>query len=153
MPEGIQTERMPVAVRAARFLMTLQVAFALVALAIMIGTVAADPDVPTLLLLLYNATITALLGRLVSRWPSRHGAVRWGAVALEVIAGGGYVATAAIDGGLGRLALFAPGAALPLAVVVALLTPPAARWFDRQPGPGHRSGRRNRSVSPGRGIP
>jgi hypothetical protein len=120
---------MPVPVRAARFIMTLDVAFGLVGIGIMIivGAVAFSPAY--VLLFLYAASTTALMGWLISRWPSRRKAVRWGAVALELVLGGGGLIVKAVDGDLGRTALL--GLLPPLAVVVLLLTPAAGRWFDR----------------------
>lgn len=111
--------------------MTLEVAFSLVGLAMMIGTAAVAFSVPFLLLILYAGSITALMGWLLSRWPSRRKFVRWGVIAVEVVAGGGYLAMAALDGDLGWINLLGPNTLLPLAVVVALLLPSAARWFDR----------------------
>ncbi|MFC5831458.1 hypothetical protein [Nonomuraea insulae] len=131
MTEVIQAEPMPATARSARFMMTLEVAFSLVGLAMMIGTAAAAFSVPFLLLILYVGSITALMGWLLSRWPSRRKFVRWGVIAVEVVAGGGYLAMAALDGDLGWINLLGPNTLLPLAVVVALLMPSAARWFDR----------------------
>ncbi|MEV1176796.1 hypothetical protein [Nonomuraea sp. NPDC049784] len=131
MTEVIQAGRMPATARAARFIMTLEVAFGLVGLAIMIGVAATAFSAPFLLLFLYASSITALMGWLLSRWPSRRKFVRWGAIAVEVVAGGGYLAMAAIDGDLSWIKLLAPSTLLPLAVVITLLTPSAAHWFDR----------------------
>lgn len=64
------------------------------------------------------------------RWPSRRGAARWGAIALEAVAGGGFLATAATDGGIGPYTMFAPSVFLPLVVALTLATRPAARWFS-----------------------
>ncbi|WP_433445607.1 hypothetical protein [Nonomuraea sp. CA-141351] len=79
MTEVIQAGRMPATARAARFIMTLEVAFSLVGLAIMIGVAATAFSAPFLLLFLYASSITALMGWLLSRWPSRRKFVRWGA--------------------------------------------------------------------------
>jgi hypothetical protein len=111
--------------------MTIEVGFSLVGLAIMIGVAAADFSAAFLLLLLYGSSITALMGWLLSRWPSRRRFVRWGAIAVEVVAGGGYLAMAAIDGDLSWVKLIAPSTLFPPVVVIALLTPSAAQWFDR----------------------
>ncbi|MEU4225339.1 hypothetical protein AB0F17_13665 [Nonomuraea sp. NPDC026600] len=132
MTDAIQAERMPAAMRAARFIMTLEVAFSLVGLAIMIGTAAAFAfSGPFLLMPLYSAVITALMGWLLSRWSSRRKPVRWGTIAVEVVAAGGYLIMTAIDGDLSWIKLIAPSTLFPLAVVVMLLTPSATRWFDR----------------------
>ncbi|MEU6711933.1 hypothetical protein ABZ897_10705 [Nonomuraea sp. NPDC046802] len=71
------------------------------------------------------------MGWLLSRWPSRWKLVRWGAIAVAVVAGGGYLAMVAIDGDLGWIKLLAPSVFLPLATVITLLTPSAGCWFDR----------------------
>ncbi|MFG6200264.1 hypothetical protein [Nonomuraea sp. JJY05] len=131
MMEVIQAERMPATVRTARFVLTLEVAFSLVGLAILIGVAAVAFSVPFLLLFLYAGSITALMGWLLSRWPSRRKLVRWGAIAVEVAASGSYLTMAAIDGDLDWIKLLGPNTLLPLVVVVALLMPSAARWFDR----------------------
>lgn len=122
---------MPATMRAARFVMTLDVAFSLVAVAIMIGTAAFVFSGPFLLLLLYSAVITALMCWLLSRWSSRRKLVRWGVIAVEVVSAGGFLVTNAIDGGLGWIRLVSPNTLLPLALVIMLLTPSATRWFDR----------------------
>jgi hypothetical protein len=86
---------------------------------------------PFFLLLLYNAMITALMGWLISRWPSRRKPVRWGAIAVEVVSAGGYLIMNAIEGDLSWIKLIAPSTLFPLAVVATLVTPSATRWFDR----------------------
>ncbi|MCA2225910.1 hypothetical protein [Nonomuraea aurantiaca] len=131
MTDAIQVERMPATMRAARFVMTLEVAFSLVGLAIMIGTIAFAFSGPFLLLLLYTAVITAFMCWLLSRWSSRRKRVRWGAIAVEVVSVGGFLLMNAIDGGFGWVRLVSPGTLIPLALVIMLLTPSAARWFDR----------------------
>ncbi|MFC4007803.1 hypothetical protein ACFOY2_11255 [Nonomuraea purpurea] len=65
------------------------------------------------------------------RMPATGKFVRWGSIAVAVVAGGGYLAMAAIDGDLGGIKLLAPSVFLPLAIVITLLTPSAGRWFDR----------------------
>ncbi|HUR09016.1 MAG TPA: hypothetical protein VM347_41205 [Nonomuraea sp.] len=131
MTDAIQAERMPAIVRAGRFIMTLEVAFRLVGIAIMIGSVAFAFSGSFVLLILYTVVITGLMGRLLSRWPSRRKPVRWGAIAVEVVSAGGYLIMNAIDGDLGWMRLIATSTLFPLAVVATLLTPSATRWFDR----------------------
>ncbi|MGI5268553.1 hypothetical protein ACQEUU_05335 [Nonomuraea sp. CA-218870] len=55
--------------------------------------------------------------------------MRWSAIAIEVVAVGWSVIPDAVDGELGWATL--TSLVLPLAIVVLLLTPSAARWFDR----------------------
>lgn len=122
---------MPAVVRAGQFIMTLEMAFSLVGLAIMIGTVAFAFSGAFVLLMLYTVVITALMGWLLSRWPSRRKPVRWGVIGVEVVAAGGYLIMNAIDGDLSWIRLIAPSTLFPIAVVATLLTPSATRWFDR----------------------
>ena len=129
--DAIQAERMPAVVRAGRFIMTMEMAFSLVGLAIMIGSAAFAFSGPFVLLFLYTVVITALMGWLLSRWPSRRKLVRWGAIAVEVVSAGGFLITTAIDGDLSWIKLIAPSTFFPLAIVATLLTPSATRWFDR----------------------
>ncbi|MGV9384363.1 hypothetical protein ACWDRB_51705 [Nonomuraea sp. NPDC003707] len=128
--ENAQAEFMPVAVRAARFILILDVAVSLLAFGFSYAVVGAFSG-EYLLLLLFPVLAMALLAWLIFLWPSRRKAVRWGVVAIEVVLSGGNLITKAINGDLGWTALLAPGVLFPLAVVVLLLTPAAARWFDR----------------------
>ncbi|MER6003732.1 hypothetical protein ABT120_34540 [Nonomuraea angiospora] len=127
--EAIQAVPMPAAVRAARLVMILDVALGLLGIVIMIdiGAVVFSPTY--VLQLLYAVLTTALMGWLVFRWSSRRKAVRWAAVALEAVLGGGSLIVRAADGDLTWTTL--AGLLIPLAVVVLLLTPAAGRWFDR----------------------
>ncbi|MBE1589066.1 hypothetical protein ACFPOI_34710 [Nonomuraea angiospora] len=129
MTEAVQTEPMPPAVRAARLIMILDVALSLIGIAIMIriGTVVFSTGY--VLLLLFAVATTVLMGWLVFRWSSRKKAVRWSAVALEAVLGGGGLIIRAAQGDLRWTTLL--GLLIPLAVVVLLLTQAAGRWFDR----------------------
>ncbi|GAA0930974.1 hypothetical protein [Nonomuraea longicatena] len=113
-------------VRTARFVLTIEVAFSLVGVAILTSAAFATFNGSLfLLLLLYTASITAVMGWLVSRWASRKAWVRWGAIAAAVASAGGSLVM--VEPGL----VLAPRLLLPLVAVIALLTPPAGRWFDR----------------------
>ncbi|MGW0200228.1 hypothetical protein [Nonomuraea sp. NPDC003201] len=129
MTEAIQVEPMPTAVRAARLIMILDVALGLLGIVIMIDIGAVIFSPAYVLLLLYAVLTTALMVWLVFRWSSRRKAVRWGAVALEGVLGGGSLIFRAADGDLTWTTL--AGLLIPLAVVVLLLSPAAGRWFDR----------------------
>ncbi|MFC4117964.1 hypothetical protein [Nonomuraea zeae] len=131
MTEVIKAEQMPATVRAARLIMTIEVAFGLVSLAMMIGVAAADFSPGFLLLIPCAALFPALMGWVLSRWPSRRKYVRWSAVAVDVAACGLYVTTAAIHDDLDWVVLLSPSTFLPVAVVIVMLTPSAGRWFAR----------------------
>ncbi|MEV4551086.1 hypothetical protein [Nonomuraea wenchangensis] len=57
--------------------------------------------------------------------------MRWCAVAFEVVLVGSHLVLAVVDEEFGWVTLVHPATLLPLAIVVGLLTPAAARWFDR----------------------
>ncbi|WP_101786308.1 hypothetical protein [Nonomuraea indica] len=126
------TERMPGTVRVAGFLVIVQLAFGLFGVAIIMpGIVAALGDPGLLVLLLQPVLVVALLALLVFRWSSRRKWVRWCAVAFEAVALGLHLTTAAVEGEFGWRTLIHLGAVLPLAIVVGLCVPAAARWFGR----------------------
>ncbi|MFI7701710.1 hypothetical protein [Nonomuraea sp. NPDC049480] len=126
----VPAERMPAAALAARVIMTLQVGLGLLFLAIFLaGAVAAASDAALLVAFLPGLLFVVLQGWLIFRWSSRRKWVRWSAIAIEVVAVGSSVITAVVDGELGGATL--AGQVLPLAIVVLLLTPSAARWFER----------------------
>ncbi|WP_143082205.1 hypothetical protein [Nonomuraea wenchangensis] len=85
--------------------MIVQLAFGLAAFS--------DPRLFALSLRLVGVVV--LMGWLVARWSSRRKWVRW----------------CVVDREFGRVTLVHPATLLPLAIVVGLLTPAAARWFDR----------------------
>ncbi|GAA3260940.1 hypothetical protein [Nonomuraea helvata] len=129
MADVLRAERMPVPVRAARFVLTLQVAFGIAGVAFSVIALA-SVGAAFIPLLLFQVAITSLEGWLLSRWPSRRKPVRWGAVAVEVVSAAALLAIVAIDGDVGWAGVL-PRVLFPLAVVIPLLTPPAGRWFDR----------------------
>lgn len=132
MTEAIHAEQMPTIVRAVRFIMIVQLAFALFGAAMMMPIImAAFGDPGLFILLLPPVVVVALLGWLIFRWSSRRKWVRWCAVAFAAVALGGHLIPAAVDGGFGWMTLVRPATLLPLAIVVGSLTPSAARWFDR----------------------
>lgn len=130
--EATQAEPMPTIVRAVRFIMIVQLAFGLFAIAIMAPVfLAAFSDPRIFVLLLQPVTVVALMGWLIFRWSSRRKWVRWCAVAFEAVAAGSHLILAAVDREFGWMTLVHPATLLPLAIVIGLLTPSAARWFDR----------------------
>lgn len=132
MTEAIQAEQMPTIVRAVRFIMIVQLAFGLIGTAIMMPViVAAFSDPGLLVLLLQPVVVVALMGWLIFRWSSRRKWVRWCAIAFEAVAVGSHLIPATVDREFGWMTLVHPATLLPLAIVIVLLTPSAARWFDR----------------------
>ncbi|MET7334841.1 hypothetical protein [Nonomuraea sp. NPDC005650] len=132
MTKVIPAEQMPATVRAARVIMTLQLGVSLLLFAMMLPAAVAAFGNPVLLgVLLRLFLVVVLLGWLVFRWSSRRKWVRWCAVAIEAVAVGSYLITAAIDGEFGWRTLIDLGTVLPLAIVITLFTPAATRWFDR----------------------
>ncbi|MGI5284725.1 hypothetical protein ACQEVF_15495 [Nonomuraea polychroma] len=132
MTEVIPAERMPATVRAARVIMTLQLGFSLFLSALLLpGAAAAFTDPLLLVVLLQLLLIVVLMGWLVFRWSSRRKWVRWCAIAFEAFAVSTHLITTTIDGELSWRTLIDLGTILPLAIVITLLTPAAARWFNR----------------------
>ncbi|NUW33737.1 hypothetical protein HTZ77_20190 [Nonomuraea sp. SMC257] len=128
MTDVIPAEPMPGAVRTARGAMILQSGFGLFFFAMMAAAGAPMLLVALLPLLLL---VVVALGGLAFRCSSRRKWVRWCAVAVEAVTVGGNIAGPVLDGEFGWRTLINLGVVLPLAVVIALLTPSAARWFDR----------------------
>ncbi|GGO70196.1 hypothetical protein [Nonomuraea cavernae] len=132
MTEVTEAARMPFAATSARFVMTLQVAFAVVGFSLY-GFAIITGGLFELAPILYFAIGVAfivLLGRLAGRWHSRLRRVRWATVALEIVIAMGLVVVQAVDPGLSVGGLI--GATVcPAAVVVLTLVPATGRWFDR----------------------
>ncbi|MGA5763336.1 hypothetical protein [Nonomuraea bangladeshensis] len=132
MNEAIQTEQMPGVVRTLRFTLIVQLAFGLFGAAIMTPVfLAAFSDPRLFALLLQTVVVVVLMGWLVARWSSRRKWVRWFAIAFEVVVVGSNLILAVVDREFDWVTLVYPATLLPLAIVIGLLTPTAARWFDR----------------------
>ncbi|MFI9594622.1 hypothetical protein [Nonomuraea sp. NPDC052265] len=133
MTDTVGGEPMPFVVRAARFVMTLQVAFGLVGL-VFLGGAALSVFAPAILLLFgWQAAFLWLVGWLMGRFGSRRTWVLWAVVALELLQVGGSVVIDVTDSGrLDLVGLLPENAAGPLPVVVLLLLPPSWRWFSRR---------------------
>ncbi|MEU8244871.1 hypothetical protein [Nonomuraea sp. NPDC048916] len=132
MTEVTEAARMPFAVRSARFVMTLQVAFAVVNFALYGMAIIAHGlfGLAPILYFAIGVAFTVLLGLLTGRWHSRLRRVRWASVAFEIVIAGGQAAAQAIDPGISTGHLIS-AMLFPAVVVVILLTPAAGRWFDR----------------------
>ncbi|MFI6174764.1 hypothetical protein ACIA8R_04420 [Nonomuraea sp. NPDC051191] len=132
MMKTVGIEPMPFVVRAARFVMTLQVAFGLVGLVFLAGAVLAAFAPGPLLLFGVQVTFLLLTGWLMERFGARRTWTLWAAVALELLQVGGAVAVDALDPGLDLERVLFATALGPLPVVVLLLLPPSWRWFSRR---------------------
>ncbi|MFI7419349.1 hypothetical protein [Nonomuraea sp. NPDC049684] len=133
MTATVRTEPMPWVVRAARFVMTLQVAFGMVGL-VFLGGAALSSFAPALLLLIaWEVAFLWSAGWLMGRFGGRRTWVLWAVVALELLE---VLASVVIDvadsGRLDLLRLLPQNATGPLPVVVLLLLPPSWRWFSRR---------------------
>ncbi|GAA2204488.1 hypothetical protein GCM10009850_003890 [Nonomuraea monospora] len=129
--QGSAAGHLPASTRIARFIMTLQVAFGLVGIALALYVlITSGFSAGMLLLLILSATSTALTGWLLSRWASRKRSVRWGSVALAAAMCGARAAMGVLDDGSSWLALLS-SVVLYLAIVLLLALPAAGRWFDR----------------------
>lgn len=120
---------MPGTVRTARFIMTLEVAFGLVGIAILVGTFFATFDAMLFLLLAYSAAMLALTGWLLSRFQVRRRWVLWAVVAYEAYVVASRFTMLVIDADLTWLRILHPNTLMPAAIVVMLLLPAARRWF------------------------
>ncbi|MEV0596361.1 hypothetical protein [Nonomuraea cavernae] len=132
MTQVTEATRMPFAATSARFIVTLQVAFAVVGFSLfgmailMHGLFELGP----ILYFAIGVAFIVLLGRLMSRWRSRLRRVRWVTVGLETAIAAGQVVALAIDPGITVGSLI--GATVcPAVVVVLMLVPATGRWFDR----------------------
>ncbi|MGW2154795.1 hypothetical protein [Nonomuraea sp. NPDC001699] len=130
MVKTVGIEPMPFVVRAARFVMTLQVAFGLVRLVFLVGAVLPAFAPGPLLLFGVQVTFLLLTGWLMERFGARRAWTLWAAVALELLQVGGAVAVDALDPGLDLERVLFATVLGPLPVVVLLLLPPSWRWFS-----------------------
>ncbi|MEU1720266.1 hypothetical protein [Nonomuraea sp. NPDC005692] len=133
MTVTVRTEPMPFVVRAARFVMTLQVAFGLVAI-VSLGAAALSVLAPgPLLLVAWEAALLGLTGWLLGRFGTRATWVRWAVVALELLVVTDFVVLRLIDSGhLDPVRLLVTIALGPLPVLVLLLLPPSWGWFSQR---------------------
>ncbi|MGW4800599.1 hypothetical protein ACWEPC_50090 [Nonomuraea sp. NPDC004297] len=121
---------MPRTIKAAQFVITLEVAFGLVGLAIMVGLFFASFDWLVLLVLVYGAAMPALNGWLLSRWSSRRTYLRWAIIGAHLLWIGLVVLNLALYSTVTAGAVFSRSV-LDWVVIVLLLLPSAGRWFCR----------------------
>ncbi|WP_431931680.1 hypothetical protein [Nonomuraea jabiensis] len=85
MTDIAKSYRMPGTLKAAQFIITLEVAFGLVGLAITLAGLFATFQWGILPALIYVAGSTGLLGWLLSRWSSRRTYLRWAIIAVHLL--------------------------------------------------------------------
>jgi hypothetical protein len=119
-------EQMPVNVRCARFVMTLQVAFSLVGLALLMVPIAGTGSLLLVGLLVLSGVLLAIIGRLMGRWHARRRRRLWAVLGVELFWLGQDLVMRAIDHDFSWQSMIMP------AVVIVLLSPPPSwRWFNR----------------------
>ncbi|NJP92035.1 hypothetical protein HCN51_21655 [Nonomuraea sp. FMUSA5-5] len=129
MTNPISTPRMRRGVKVAQFIITVQVAFGLVGLVLVLVGFFSTFDGKLLPVLVYAAVVPALLGWLLSRWSSRRAFVRWVTIAVQVLVISLSMLDLVLYSTLTWGALFGRHA-LHWAVIVLLLLPQAGHWFD-----------------------
>ncbi|MER6514168.1 hypothetical protein ABT158_45655 [Nonomuraea sp. NPDC001636] len=133
MTATVRTEPMPFVVRAARFVMTLQVAFGMVGLAFLGAAALSILALGPLLLVAWEAAILGLTGWLMSRFGTRATWVHRAVVGVEALVVAEYAVLRLTDsGGLDPVRLLVANALGPLPVIVLLLLPPSWRWFSQR---------------------
>jgi hypothetical protein len=121
---------MPVTLKAARILITIQVAFGLVGTGLFLALFFSSFVWVYLLGLAFVAGSTALLGWLLSRWNSRRIYLRWSLVAMQVVPAGVEVVDMVLYSTVDWRSVVV-GNSFGWVVVVLLLLPSAGRWFDK----------------------
>ncbi|MED7928752.1 hypothetical protein SMD20_31195 [Nonomuraea sp. LP-02] len=130
MANSVEAPPMSVTLKAARILITIQVAFGLVGAGLFLALFFSSFLWQYLPGLAYVAGSTALLGWLLSRWNSRRVYLRWSFVAMQVVPVGADVVDMILYSTVDWRSVVV-GNSLGWAVVVLLLLPSAGRWFDK----------------------
>lgn len=120
---------MPGTLKAAQLIITLEVAFGLVGLAITLAGFFSTFDGGILPALIYAAVRVALLGWLLSRWSSRRKYLRWAIIAAHLLEIGATILDRVLFSTVTWNAVFGTNF-LTWAVIVLLLLPSAGRWFS-----------------------
>ncbi|MGI5268578.1 hypothetical protein ACQEUU_05460 [Nonomuraea sp. CA-218870] len=123
--------RWPLTVQAAHFLLALELLLGVIGLILSIVAAVTGMRLALWGLAVLGATLTGLTGWILARFPKRERRVRWGATALQAVTIASSLVIAWIDSGFATRSLLTPGVLLPGLVIAMLLTPAAARWFDR----------------------
>ncbi|MET9248241.1 hypothetical protein [Nonomuraea sp. NPDC003709] len=129
MTNSVKAHRMPGTLKAAQFIITLEVAFGLVGLAITLAGFFSTFLWGILPGLIYVAGSTALLGWLLSRWSSRRTYLRWAIIAAHLLLIGAAILDLALFSTVTWKAVFGSHI-LAWAVIVLLFLPSAGRWFS-----------------------
>ncbi|MGP3915400.1 hypothetical protein [Nonomuraea sp. 10N515B] len=129
MANTVKASSMPGTLKAAQFIITLEVAFGLVGVAITLGGFFSTFNWGVLPALIYAAGSTALLGWLLSRWSSRRMYLRWAIIAVHLLVIGASILDLALFSTVTWKAVFGYHM-LTWAVIVLLLLPSAGRWFS-----------------------
>jgi hypothetical protein len=120
---------MPGTLQAAQFIITLEVVFGLIGLAITLGGFFFTFNWDVLPGLIYAAGSVTLLGWLLSRWSSRRKYLRWAIIVVHLLVIGASVLDLALFSTVTWKAVFGYHI-LTWAVIVLLLLPSAGRWFS-----------------------
>ncbi|MGN9839244.1 hypothetical protein ACTMTI_14090 [Nonomuraea sp. H19] len=129
MANTVKAHRMPGTLKAAQFIITLEVAFGLVGLAIALAGFFSTFDWGVLPALIYAAGRVALLGWLLSRWSSRRKYLRWAIIAVHLLEVGATILDLVLFSTVTWNAVLGSHL-LTWAVIVLLLLPSAGRWFS-----------------------
>ncbi|MEV4582726.1 hypothetical protein AB0K16_56890 [Nonomuraea jabiensis] len=129
MTNIVKARRMPGTLKAAQFIITLEVAFGLVGLAITLAAFFSTFQWGMLPALIYAVGSTALLGWLLSRWSSRRTYLRWVIIAAHLLLIGAAILDLALFSTVTWNAVFG-SRILAWAVIVLLFLPSAGRWFS-----------------------
>jgi hypothetical protein len=120
---------MPGTLKAVQFIITLEVAFGLVALAITLAGFFSTFDAGILPALVYVAGTVALLGWLLGRWPSRRKYIRWAIISVHLLQIGVTILDLVLYSTVTWDAVLS-SRLLTSVVIVPLLLPSAGRWFS-----------------------
>ncbi|WP_101789146.1 hypothetical protein [Nonomuraea indica] len=133
MANTLKAPPMPGTLKAAQFIITVEVAFRLVGLAITLAGFFSTFNWDILPALIYVAGSAAVLGWLLSRWSSRRMYLRWATIAVHLLMVGATVLDLALFSAVTWSAMVGSHI-LTWTVIVLLLLPSAGRWFSESRG-------------------
>ncbi|MDA0634765.1 hypothetical protein OUY22_15175 [Nonomuraea sp. MCN248] len=123
--------RWPLTVLAVYLLLALQLLWGVIATILGVVLAVAALSLASWGALLLSATHTGLTGWILARFPRRERRLRWGTAALQAAWVAVSLVYVGIGPGFGARSLLTPSLIIPSLVIALLLTPAAARWFDR----------------------